>query len=268
MHALRGRLGHPGPETGAEEQEDVGRQPREEHHDAEEEGGAGDDGGATEPVGHPAHGQDPQHQEGARDAGHEHDDARAHPERRLDVGREHAQTGALEVVQRDDESQDRRRSKCPPCAGPRAGTSCSSRVPGRRSSGKSTSSCALDALRRSWAVSARSRASSAGLSPEGAAGPGAAGAEGSLTSSPTRMIPVAVPGPPMDSSGGCYARIPGRHQKFSTAPAARAGTPTRWPTWRRTPGGACSGRNARRRPVPARRAARGRRTPGRPTRGW
>ena len=109
VHALRGRLGHPGPETSQEEQEDVRRQPREEHHDAEEERGAGDDRGAAVAVGHPAHGQDAEHQERARDAGHEHDDAGAHSERRLDVGREDAQTGALEVVQGHDESQDHER---------------------------------------------------------------------------------------------------------------------------------------------------------------
>ena len=109
MHALRGGLGHSGPETGAEEQEDVGGQPREEDHDAEEERGAGDDRSAAVTVGQPAHGQDAEHQEGAGDPGHEDDDARAHSERRLDVGREDAQAGALEVVQRHDDRQDHER---------------------------------------------------------------------------------------------------------------------------------------------------------------
>ena len=114
VHALRGRLRHPGPETGAEEQEDVGGQPREEDHDAEEERGAGDDRGAAVAVGQPAHGQDAEHQEGAGDPGHEDDDARAHSERRLDVRREDAQAGALEVVQgHDDRQDDERRSAAP-----------------------------------------------------------------------------------------------------------------------------------------------------------
>ncbi len=73
-----------------------------------------DDRGAAVAVGQPAHGQDAEHQEGAGDPGHEDDDARAHSERRLDVGREDAQAGALEVVQGHDDRQDHERRGAAP----------------------------------------------------------------------------------------------------------------------------------------------------------
>ena len=265
MHALRGRLRDAGPETGAEEQEDVGGQAREEDHDAEEERGAGDDRGAAVAVGQPAHGQDAEHQEGAGDPGHEDDDARAHSERRLDVGREDAQAGALEVVQGDDDRQDHERRGAAPSQALPQGRLLLAR-PGRRSSGRSTSSSVLDALSRSWEVSARRRARSAGLPPVGAAsGTDAWNRRDRSRCTRSRMFPVALPGPPMDSSWGCYARMPGRHQNSRRPPGAGL-EPTTWPTWRRTPRGECSDRRARRRRDPVRRACPGRTTPGRPWR--
>ena len=77
-----------------------------EHHQPEREGGPADDGRAPVAVGQPAHRQDAQDEESARDPGHEGDGPGRDVEGRLDVGREDGEPGGLEVVQRDDDGQD------------------------------------------------------------------------------------------------------------------------------------------------------------------
>ena len=108
MDSLGGGLRYARSETGQEEEEDVCGQSGNEDHGAKEESGDTDDRRTAEVIGQPPHREDPEHKEGSRNAGHEDDDARAHVKRRLDVGSQHAQTGALEVVEGDDHGQDRK----------------------------------------------------------------------------------------------------------------------------------------------------------------
>ena len=70
------------------------------------DGGPADDGRAPVAVGQPTHRQDAQHEESAGDPRHEGDGTGRDVERRLDVGGEDGEPGALEVVQRHDDGQD------------------------------------------------------------------------------------------------------------------------------------------------------------------
>ena len=106
MDALGARLRDAGAETGQEEHEDVDGEPGHGHHQPEHEGGPADDGCPPVAVGQPAHRQDTQDEESARDTRHEGDGTGRDVERGLDVRGKDGEPLTLKIVQRDDDRQD------------------------------------------------------------------------------------------------------------------------------------------------------------------
>lgn len=107
-------LGDAGPEPAAEQREGVDRHPRREHQRPEDHAGHADDRAPPVAVGQPAHGHRAQHGEGHRRRRDEHDGAVADAERVADVGRQHGQHRALELVERvGDQQHDEDRRAAP-----------------------------------------------------------------------------------------------------------------------------------------------------------
>ncbi len=219
------------------------------------------------PVGKPSHRQDSEHQEGAGDSGHEHDDARAHPERGLDVRRKDAQTGALEVVQGHDDRKDHERRGAglsqalpqgrPLLARPRQQVlGEDDLLLGPRRPLAFLCGVGEEAGQFGGTVARRGRRAGGGGSGTVAHG------------APDPNVPGRSPPAHDGFIGGMLRPNNWASSEILDRNGVRVRTPTRWPTWTRTPKGACSGRSARRRRVPARRAVPGRTTRGHPRQGW
>ncbi len=105
VHGGVGGLGHPHAQPGEEEGEGVDGQAGQEDEGGEDDSGGGDDRRALVAVGQPAHREGTEDDERAGRSADEDDHAVADPEAVTDVGRQHPQRRALEVLDPVEQEQ-------------------------------------------------------------------------------------------------------------------------------------------------------------------
>ena len=105
VHRDAVRLGDAGREARPEEHERARGEPGGEHEEPERDARPADDRHALDAVGEPAHRDRAEHEERRRRRGDEDDRALADPERPLDLGPEHVDRRALELVEREQEPE-------------------------------------------------------------------------------------------------------------------------------------------------------------------